>query len=176
MGPKKPCEIKASFFDWTEWWPISLPLLRSSKADVVNAGEVRNHFRSGGPEDLCVLEVVARVQNLFPHRFGRGSEAHLPVCRFADGDPVQRQHLTAWLKRAASAEGYEPQRFRSRALRIGGATASDHAGTPVGVIKRYGRWASDAVQLYFWEGIEDAKGLSQIMAKDIFKRLSSLAK
>ena len=140
--------------------------LRSSKADAFNAGEMRNHFRSGDPENLCVLESVARVPRLFPQRFGKGNESHMPVCRFANGEPVQRQHINARLERAASAEGYEPERFGSHSLRIGGATALYHAGMPVEVIKRYGRWASDAFQLYLWEGSEDATGLAQIMAKD----------
>ena len=34
--------------------------LDSSKADVFNAGEVRNHWRSGDV-DLCVLEALASV-------------------------------------------------------------------------------------------------------------------
>ena len=101
---------------------------------------------------MCLLEVVARVQKLFPERFGKRQEAHLPVCRFANADPVQRPHPNARLKRTASAEGYESERFGSHSLRIRGATASYDAGRPVKVIKRYGRWASEAFQFYLGEG------------------------
>ena len=42
-----------------------------------------------------------------------------------------------------------------------GATAWLHAGVPIEVIKRWGRWLSDSFQRYVWDANEDAKGLSK---------------
>ena len=139
--------------------------LDSSKADTYNAGEVRNHWRSGDPE-LCVLEALEEVQKYFPERFGEGEEADLPVCRLANGRPVHRSQIMAWIAWAAAEEGYPADRYGSHSLRVGGATALYHAGMPVEIIKRYGRWVSDCFQGYLWEGNEDSKGLAAKMASD----------
>jgi hypothetical protein len=139
--------------------------IRSSKADIFNAGEWRNHFRSDDPE-LCVVEALTLIQHEFPQRFGTGIESDLPLFRMEDGSPMRRGQIAAWLEMAADAEGYSKERFGSHSLRIGGATALYHIGMPVEVIKRYGRWASDSFQQYLWEGSEDSKGLALRMARD----------
>ena len=138
---------------------------RSSKADIFNAGELRNHFRAEDA-DFCVVEAVAMVQERFPERFGDGREATLPICRFANGSPVFRSQLQVWIARAAREEGYDTDRFGSHSLRIGGATALYHAGVSVEIIKRVGRWASDAFHGYLWESSDNARGLSSKMAAD----------
>ena len=50
-----------------------------------------------------------------------------------------------------SEEGFPSERYGSHSLRVGGATALYHAGVPVEVIKRYGRWVSDCFQGYLWD-------------------------
>ena len=62
--------------------------------------------------------------------------------------------------------GLPADRYGSHSLRVGGATALYHAGMPVEIIKRYGRWVSDCFQGYLWEGNEDSKGLAAKMASD----------
>ena len=137
--------------------------LDSSKADVYNAGEVRNHWRSGDP-DLCVLEALEEVQRFFPERFGDGVEADLPICRLADGKPLRRSQIVALVAWAAEEEGYPSDRYGSHSLRVGGATALYHAGMPVEIIKRYGRWVSDSFQGYLWESDDDSRDLARKMA------------
>ena len=139
--------------------------LVTSKADVYNAGERRNHWRSGD-SDLCVLQAVEEVQRFFPERFGNGSEADLLICRTADGRPVHRAQTMALLSWAAEQEGFPSDRYGSHSLRVGGATALYHAGVPVEIIKRYGRWVSDCFQGYLWESNEDSKDLARRMAQD----------
>ena len=63
--------------------------IRSSKADIFNAGEWRNHFRSDDPE-LCVAEALTLIQHEFPQRFGTGIESDLPLFRMGDGSPIRR--------------------------------------------------------------------------------------
>jgi len=140
-------------------------LFRISKADVFNAGEFRNHFRSGDAE-LCVVDALQLVQERLPHRFGNGTESDKELCRYENGNPVFRGQITLWIERAARQEGYTAERFGSHSLRIGGATALYHMGVAVEIIKRYGRWASDAFQGYLWESSTSAKGLAKGMAGD----------
>ena len=90
----------------------------------------------------------------------------MPLCRFAGGAPVQREHIASLLEKAAAAEGYSPSRFGTHSLRIGGATALLHAGMPIELIQRYGRWLSSAFQLYLWEAAQDSRYLAQAMAAD----------
>jgi len=138
--------------------------IRSSKADIYNSGESRNHWRTG--EELCVVEALALLQGRFPQRFGKGEDAESPLFRAADGAPLYRSYVQDWLERAALAEGYPPTRFGSHSLRIGGATALLHLGVSVEIIKRWGRWASDCFQGYLWESSLDSKGLAKGMALD----------
>ena len=112
------------------------------------------------------MEAVARVQEFFPERFGAGSESSLPLCRFSGGAPVQREHISGLLEKAAAAEGYSPSWFGTHSLRIGGATALLHAGMPIELIQRYGRWLSSAFQFYLWEATENSRYLAQAMAAD----------
>ena len=70
------------------------------------------------------------------------------------------------LEQAALACGYDPRRFRSHSLRIGGATALYHVRPDVQLIQRFGRWSSSAFQGYLWEAHETSKGISAAMAAD----------
>ena len=77
-----------------------------------------------------------------------------------------RSQVQVLIDTAAAQEGLPPKRFGTHSLRIGGATALLHAGVPVEIIKRWGRWVSDSFQRYLWDANEDAKGLSKKMAED----------
>ena len=56
--------------------------------------------------------------------------------------------------------GIDPKGFGSHSLRRGGATAAANARVQMHVIKRHGRWASDAVYLYIVDGLEEQLGVS----------------
>ena len=101
-----------------------------------------------------------------PPRFGSGTESDRELCRYENGRPVFRGQITLWIEKAARQEGYTAERFGSHSLRIGGATALYHMGVAVEVIKRCGRWASDAFQGYLWESSTSAKDLAKGMAGD----------
>jgi integrase len=61
-----------------------------------------------------------------------------------------------WLKRIK----VNPVGFGSHSLRRGGATAAAKAKVQMHVIKRHGRWASDAVYLYIVDAMEEQLGVS----------------
>lgn len=52
------------------------------------------------------------------------------------------------IKAAAAAVGEDPKNFGSHSLRSGGATALFNAGVDSLVVKKFGRWRSDAVERY----------------------------
>ena len=83
-----------------------------------------------------------------------------------NGTPLTREQVQAVLERAAVAEGLPPSRFRSHSFRIGGATALYHIYHDVEIIKRYGRWASGAFQVYLWDSSEADKDVARQMADD----------
>ena len=139
--------------------------VRASKTDQYNVGTYRNHYVSG--EEVCPVEALRDLFLAFPERFGTGREAHLPLFRTADGGPLWRSAVQGILQYAAREVGLDPDRYGSHSLRIGGATALLHAGVPIEVIKRWGRWLSDSFQRYLWDANEDAKGLSGKMARDM---------
>ena len=137
---------------------------KASKADQLKFGCARNHYRTHQP--LCVVEALEVLQRHFPQRFRGGAEAHLPLCRWADGSPVRRDQIQETLERGAIACGFSPDRFRTHSLRIGGATALYHVRPDVALIQRFGRWTSSAFQAYLWEANEMAKGIGEAMAQD----------
>jgi hypothetical protein len=66
--------------------------------------------------------------------------------------PMQRVTPTAMrasIKAFASSIGLDPRRYSGHSLRAGGATDMFARGLPYYVIKKMGRWKSDAALLYF---------------------------
>ena len=62
----------------------------------------------------------------------------------ASADSVRRL-----IKRSVAALGLDERRYSGHSMRAGGATDMFAAGLPYYVIKKYGRWASDAALVYF---------------------------
>ena len=79
---------------------------------------------------------------------------------------VRREDLQGALERAADAVGLPAARFRSHSLRIGGASALLHATGQFDLVKRFGRWSSDAVHIYLHDSAEQYEGWAEKMAND----------
>ena len=71
--------------------------------------------------------------------------------------------MQADLRAAALAFGVPEQRVGTHSLRVSCATWLYQAGYSVEHIKRHGRWVSNAVQYYLWEG-SGLQGMSAAMA------------
>ena len=112
------------------------------------------------------MAALGALQVQFPERFNRGSEAHKPLFRRANGGPILASQVRVLLEVAGEREGMPADRFGSHSLRIGGASALLHGGVPIEIIKRWGRWVSDSFQRYLWESTEDSRELSRLMAQD----------
>lgn len=65
------------------------------------------------------------------------------------GKPLSRATWDRDLKRYFAAAGLDPSQYSGHSLRAGGATDLFTAGTPYPVIKKAGRWKSDAALQYF---------------------------
>ena len=140
---------------------------RKTKTDQAAFGCVRTHYRikaGEGPVALCIVRALARVRARLPRRFGLGSEAALPLFRFVGGRQVRREDVQEVLERAALATGLPPSRFRSHSLRIGGASAMLCSTGQFELVKRFGRWTSNAVHGYLHESAETSLGLASRMA------------
>ena len=101
----------------------------------------------------------------FPARF-HGSEAHLPLLRWSNGDFVRRGDMQEKLEIAAIAAGRDPVEVGTHSLRIGGATAMYHSVDDLQKVRRFGRWSSDCFHVYLWESHEPMKQVAKAMATD----------
>ena len=102
---------------------------------------------SGNP--LCPVTALGRLQTTFPERAPGGHEQDLPLFRWANGEPVKRSYVREILGLAAVRLGLPRSRVGVHSLRVGGATAL-WVGTQgnATLVRRLGRWASDAVHSY----------------------------
>ncbi|CAE8675193.1 unnamed protein product [Polarella glacialis] len=130
---------------------------RGSKTDKRNRGEVKNHFRL--KDDLCVVAAVAQVQKSFPERF-QGEEWLLA---WADNRPIRRLELQREIAQAAEAHGGAAHHLGSHSLRFGGASALWAAFRDSGLVKRWGRWASDCFHGYLRHSRESSRGITAAM-------------
>eukprot|EP00913_Durusdinium_trenchii_P006898 g6489.t1 len=119
--------------------------LKGSQTDQYNQGTVRNQFRSG--DELCVVTALANYQAMKPERFA-GAEADQPLFRLENGKPLQRTDIQGLIQLAAVADGQSTTRYGSHSLRIGGATAMYQTTKDLDIVKRFGRWNSDAFHGY----------------------------
>ena len=136
-------------------------VIRGSKTDKFNEGEIKNHSRSGDDE-LCVVQALAEFQAQAPQRFGPKAEERLFA--WENGSLIQRGEVQAILEKAALACGVDPQYIGSHSLRFGGATALWTAYQDTAMVQRWGRWASDAFQGYLTEARGNAKGVAAAMS------------
>ena len=134
--------------------------IRGGKTDQLNEGNVKNHFRAAGM--LCVIEALQRLQVRAPERWQ--TERYDPLLRWANSKPLRRHEVQAPIMQAAAALGGDPARIGTHSLRFGGASALWAAYHDSAVVKRWGRWASEAFQGYLWEARGNATGVATAMA------------
>ena len=140
--------------------------IQGSKTDIYNRGEHRNHFAShivSHGARLCVVEAMIILCSHFPDRFfGTARDDYL--LRGLDGDLIPREEVQAILQIAAEKTGAEPGEYGTHSLRFGGASALWAAFHDTGLVKRWGRWATDCFHTYLWEDRKGAEGIAEAMA------------
>lgn len=136
-------------------------LVRGSKTDIYNRGQVRNHFRTS--EIVCVVKAMVQLFRHFPQRYQGGSEAEELLFRSPDEKPIPRAAIQALIERAARGLNLPSGDLGTHSLRFGGASALWAQYQDTALVKRWGRWASDSFQTYVWEARETARGVAQKM-------------
>ena len=137
--------------------------------DICNNGETRIHFRADEPraggQTLCVVQSVAWLFHHFPDRAPGEVNQDIPILTEVDGSLLTRMAMQNILQMAAKSLGFNEARLGSHSLRFGGASALWAAYHDSALVRRWGRWASDAFQGYIWEGRQGSAGVAQSMAK-----------
>jgi len=140
--------------------------IQGSKTDIYNKGEFRNHFLSTVEKDgelLCVVDAVINLCAHCPSRFF-GSDKFDPLLLDADQEIVSRETIGMLLRIAAEQTGADGGDYGTHSLRFGGASALWAAFHDTGLVKRWGRWATDTFHTYLWEDRKGAEGIAQAMA------------
>ena len=154
----KPCPVT----DLSEADELRI-FIQSSKTDIYNAGATRNHFATG--LELCPVRAAIQVFQLYPQRYLGGSEQDDHLLRGEKGDLLTRQFLQLVLQQCAERVGDSPSLIKVHSLRFGGASALWSRYQNAELIKRLGRWTSNAYQSYLWESRESARGVAENMAR-----------
>jgi hypothetical protein len=100
-----------------------------------------------------------------PQSFDLGCDAHNHLLIDSHGVHLHRETVQAALRTAAKVTGGDTDEFGSHSLRFGGASALWAAYHDTGLVKRWGRWASDSFHTYLWEDRKGAGGIAASMAK-----------
>ena len=111
-----------------------------AKADQQGRGDVITLGASGHPE-MC--PVRAAIMALKARSTWKPKQ---PTGALSGG--IKASLITSLLKKAAAAEGVDPDRIAGHSVRIGYATALFEAGYDELVIRLAGRWSSEAVARY----------------------------
>jgi hypothetical protein len=136
-------------------------LVRGSKTDIYNRGQVRNHFRT--EHEVCAVKALIQLYLHFPQRYQGGAEAEELLFRTREDKPVPRAAIQALIERAAKGLNLPEGDLGTHSLRFGGASALWAQYQDTSLVKRWGRWASDSFRTYIWEARETARGVSQKM-------------
>ena len=138
---------------------------RKTKTDQECFGISQAVHVSGDPL-VCATRAADSLRTLAPQRFGEGSDALLPLFRWANGTVLKREEVQRALRQAAVGVGLPADRFMSHSLRIGGASALFQATGEVELVKRRGRWTSSAVQRYLHDELdaEVTRNVASMMA------------
>lgn len=132
---------------------------RSSKTDQYNEGALRYVGLTGSKR--CVVRALVEWFRLDPKHFLEHQDR--PLFRYPDGKVMRREEMQHDLRDAAVECGIDEQRFGTHSWRVSGATWMYQAGYDIEMIKRHGRWSSNVVHVYLWEG-SGHSGLAARMA------------
>lgn len=79
--------------------------------------------------------------------------------------PMTGNYFRKAIKKAAASIGLNPRRYSGHSLRSGGATDLFEARTPYHIIKKMGRWKSDAAMRYYRSEEDVLKAVRKAFAK-----------
>jgi site-specific recombinase XerD len=120
--------------------------IEKSKTDPYRRGETVVVSEAA---DMKMCPIVAYEEwALQRHRNHRFDHSEHLFCNMTNGAAISRATVNHILKDALEAVGVDPDAYGSHSLRKGGATAMAAAKVEERLIKRHGRWRSNAVHVY----------------------------
>ena len=133
--------------------------IRGSKTDQYNLGCLRYVGKTSTTR--CAVKAMLRWHAAEQEHFSRVGS---PMFSDAHGSVMSAARMQTLLKCAAVALGMKPERVATHSLRIGMVTWMYQAGFGLETIKRQGRWTSNVVHVYLWEGTGQASSIAERMA------------
>ena len=151
-----------SYCNWEDDFDGSMVRFRSSKTDKYNEGCLRYVGRAEHPT-RCLIKALHEWHDADPDHF---DQLDVPLVQWSGGRKLTRTMVQEELREAAvECHGLPTKRIGTHSLRVSYATWMYQANVDVEKIKRHGRWTSDAVHFYFWEGsghMKDATTLANV--------------
>jgi site-specific recombinase XerD len=108
--------------------------------------------------DLCPVSALLQYMMVRP------DPKQGPLFVLQNGQPLSRDQFVRHLKQALDAAGIDQKHYSGHSFRIGAATAAAKAGVPDHLIKAFGRWESEAYQIYIRTPPETLAALSSTLA------------
>ena len=96
----------------------------------------------------------------------RRSHTHVFHSSLAKAEKLAKTTPNSLLKKWLTAIGVDPKPYGSHSLRRGGATLAAAKKVRLHIMKRHGRWASDAVFLYIQDPGESRVTVSKAILSD----------
>lgn len=99
------------------------------------------HVYASNSPQLCPVRAMKSYLSVFKHTTG-------PLFQFKSGLPVSHYFVSSNLSQAISHCGLDPKFYKGHSFRIGAATDAAARGLSDTMIKKLGRWKSNAFQRY----------------------------
>ena len=140
--------------------------IHGSKTDWLNRGTVRTHgaLAPDHPNrSICIVHNLMKLHYLLPMRFT--SDTQLPFARLTNNALISDRTVALVIKRAAAANGLNPDLYSLHSLRAGGATALFRATGDLDLVGRFGRWKGRSIHSYLWESHVMLTGIAALMTQ-----------
>jgi hypothetical protein len=105
-------------------------------------------FRTGVDIIIAAPHALSALRNYAALCSATGVLPSAPLFHFDDGPPVTRRWLMKRVDRLLRSIQHDPQAYSSHSFRKGGAVSLQQQGVEDSIIRRTGRWRSDAFNLY----------------------------
>jgi len=116
-------------------------LIEQSKTDPFRQGHIIT-IHASGTSTCPVRALQLYISAILP------LQDDTPVFQGGRFSPLDRQHLTDTIRHLLLETSYSHYQYSSHSFRSGAATTAAAAGIPDWLIKKLGRWSSNAYQLY----------------------------
>jgi Phage integrase family len=140
-----------------------------SRTKTVRAGPGAFIDVPGFDSEVCAVRLLCRW---FKHRNLHRANPDTPLFprvsrggRFHKTEAITYRWVLHSVKAAAQVLGLQPEKFGGHSLRAGGATDLFAARTPYFVIKKMGRWASDAAMIYYRSEEDVVRAVSKAFSR-----------